>query len=196
MKNAILLTADLFCGIVNQINLSRKHVHSGKELVINGVLHLHGNGTLRIGSGVQINSSEISNPIGGMSHMIISVYGDACVQIGDHTGISNSAINCRSGIVIGDHTKIGGDTKIYDSDFHSLDPAQRMNGETDVPAAQPIFIGNHVFIGAHSIILKGVHIGDYSIVGAGSVVVHDIPSRQVWAGNPARFIRELDSVKI
>ena len=53
------------------------------------------------------------------------------------------------------------------------------------------WIGEDVFIGAHSIILKGVTIGARSIVGAGSVVTKDIPADEVWAGNPAKCIRKL-----
>ena len=54
-----------------------------------------------------------------------------------------------------------------------------------------VHIGNHVFIGTRCIITKGVTIGDKSIVAAGSVVVSDIPSGEVWGGNPAQFIRNI-----
>jgi acetyltransferase-like isoleucine patch superfamily enzyme len=52
-----------------------------------------------------------------------------------------------------------------------------------------IKIGNNVFIGAHSTILKGVTIGENAIVGACSVVTKSIPANQIWGGNPARFIK-------
>ncbi len=52
-------------------------------------------------------------------------------------------------------------------------------------------IEDNVFIGANCIILKGVKIGDRSIIGAGSVVTKNVPSDQIWAGNPAKFIREI-----
>ena len=55
----------------------------------------------------------------------------------------------------------------------------------------PITIGDNVFIGMNSIILKGVTIGDNVIIGAGSVVTKSIPSNEVWAGNPARKITTL-----
>lgn len=51
-----------------------------------------------------------------------------------------------------------------------------------------ITIGNNCFVGARSIILPGVHVGDNSIIAAGAVVTKDIPEGQVWGGNPARFI--------
>ena len=53
-------------------------------------------------------------------------------------------------------------------------------------------IGNNVFIGAHSIIAKSVNIGDNVIIGAGSVVTKDIPSNEIWAGVPARFIKKFE----
>lgn len=53
-----------------------------------------------------------------------------------------------------------------------------------------IKIGNNVFIGAHTIIAKSVTIGDNVIIGAGSVVTKDIPSNEIWAGVPARFIKK------
>ena len=56
-------------------------------------------------------------------------------------------------------------------------------------AEKPVVIGNDVFIGAKSIILKGVTIGENSVIGAGSVVTKSVPANQIWAGNPAKFIR-------
>ena len=53
-------------------------------------------------------------------------------------------------------------------------------------------VGNNVFIGTNCIVLKGVSIGNNSIVGAGSVVTKNIPANELWAGNPAKFIRKLN----
>ena len=60
-----------------------------------------------------------------------------------------------------------------------------------VPYISTVKIKNNVFIGAKYIILKGVTIGENSVVGAGSVVTKSIPANQIWAGNPAKFIRNL-----
>lgn len=81
---------------------------------------------------------------------------------------------------------------IFDTDFHSLDWRDRKDG-TDIQKRKksPVVIKSLAFIGANSIILKGVTIGERSIVGAGSVVTKDIPDGEIWAGNPAQFIREI-----
>ena len=55
----------------------------------------------------------------------------------------------------------------------------------------PVVIEDNVFIGARCIILKGVTIGENSVVGAGSVVTKSIPANEIWAGNPAKFIRKI-----
>lgn len=58
-------------------------------------------------------------------------------------------------------------------------------------ASAPVIIEDNAFIGARSIILKGVTIGANSIIGAGSVVTKSIPANEIWAGNPAKFIRKI-----
>ena len=55
-----------------------------------------------------------------------------------------------------------------------------------------VIIEDDVFIGAHTIILKGSKIGKGSVIGAGSVVSKDIPEGQIWAGNPIRYIKDID----
>lgn len=71
---------------------------------------------------------------------------------------------------------------------HPLDVKQRNEG---LEYAYPITVGNNVWIGAQCIILPGVTIGDNSVIGAGSVVTHDIPSGVLAVGNPCRVLREL-----
>jgi acetyltransferase-like isoleucine patch superfamily enzyme len=94
-------------------------------------------------------------------------------------------------ISIGANAFVGGDCRIYDTDFHPVAYRDRvLNDQASVRHA-PVVIEEGVFVGASCIILKGVRIGRRSIVGAGSVVARDIPAFQVWAGNPARLIRSL-----
>ena len=100
-----------------------------------------------------------------------------------------------AGFVIGSALSaavLGGGTSVYTTDFHSLDPTIRASNE-DMKHRKfaPVVIGDNVFVGAKCIILKGVTIGENSIIGAGSVVTKSIPANEIWAGNPAKFIRKI-----
>lgn len=83
---------------------------------------------------------------------------------------------------IGDDTRIGPAVQIYTAE-HPLDPAARRAG---LESGRPVTIGSNVWIGGGAIILPGVRIGDDAVVGAGSVVTHDVPAGGRVAGNPAR----------
>ncbi len=177
--------------IYNWLLLKYRKVQYETYPRISGKLFVAGGGTLKLGKKVRLNSCLAANPIGGDSRIILSVSENALMQIGDHTGISNSALVCKENIYIGKNVYIGGGVKIYDSDFHSLNVDTRVSREHDVPKTAPVYISDGAFIGAHSIILKGVHIGLNAIVGAGSVVSKSIPENEIWAGNPAKFIKKM-----
>ncbi len=107
--------------------------------------------------------------------------------IGDNVGMSGVVISCFNEICIGNNVKIGGNSAIFDGNFHLDDP------RSGKPL--PIIIGDNVWIGYNSIILKGVTIGENSVIGAGSIVTKDIPANCVAAGNPCRIIRTLNIEK-
>jgi acetyltransferase-like isoleucine patch superfamily enzyme len=148
-------------------------------------------GKCSIGKNFSMNNGIKGNPIGCYDRCTFFVNKGAILEIGDNVGISQTALICHKHIKICNNVKIGGGVKIYDTDFHSLDPSIRANKTKDLQnkIAKEIIIGDNVFIGAYSIILKGVVIGNNSIVGAGSVVTKSIPANQIWAGNPAKFIK-------
>lgn len=162
------------------------------NIKIDGFLLVYNKGKVKIGEGSKINSHSFKNLIGGDTRTTIIVKKDAELIIGKNFGISNSAIYCAKKIYIGNNVMIGGSCKIWDTDFHSLDSNVRKNTPNDYYNTKPIIIEDDVFIGGSSIILKGVKIGKGSIVGAGSVVTKSIPSMEVWAGNPAKFIKKLN----
>lgn len=163
----------------------------GKKICINGRLRLYGKGCLVLGDNVRINSDYRMNPIGGNTFTSFYIKDKAVLSIGDNTGMSNAAVYASQKIEIGKNVKIGGSVKIYDTDFHSINYQERAMKKDPGIKSLPVCIGNDVFIGAHSIILKGVSIGDRSVVGAGSVVTKNIPPDELWAGVPARFIKKL-----
>lgn len=151
-------------------------------------------GRVSIEDGFRMNNKTSGNPLGGNNKCIFFVDKHAELVIGNNVGISQTTIIVHSNIVIGDEVKIGACSKIIDSDFHSIDPEIRSSEQdTKQKLNSPVVIEKNVFIGAFSIILKGVTIGENSVVGAGSVVTKSIPANQIWAGNPARFIKNVES---
>lgn len=139
-----------------------------------------------------MNNGVKGNPIGCYERCTFFVDRGATLYIGDNVGISQAALVAIADITIGDNVKIGGGVQVFSSDFHSLDSRVRASDEDmQNRKSAPVRIGNGVFIGARSIILKGVVIGDNSIIGAGSVVTKSVPENEIWAGNPARFIRKI-----
>jgi maltose O-acetyltransferase len=90
-------------------------------------------------------------------------------------------------ICIGKNCLIGPDVGIYTAG-HQL----RSEDRTLTCTANPISIGDDVWIGGHSTILPGVSIGDGAVVAAGSVVTKDVKSRTMVAGNPAKFKQEIE----
>lgn len=150
-------------------------------------------GKCYIGKNFIMNNGIKGNPIGCYQKCTIFVDREGELVIGDNVGISQTALICIKKITIENCVKIGGGVCIYDTDFHSLDPILRNSAE-DIKfrKTKAILIKENAFIGAHSIILKGVTIGKNSIVGAGSVVTKSIPDNQIWAGNPARFIKNIN----
>lgn len=149
-------------------------------------------GKCKIGKNFAMNNGIKGNPIGCYQKCTIFVDREAVLTIGDNVGISQTALICTKKITIGDYVKIGGGACIYDTDFHSLNPIIRKSTEDlKYRKQKEVVIKENAFIGAHSIILKGVTIGKNSIVGAGSVVTKSIPDNEIWAGNPAKFIKKI-----
>ncbi len=170
--------------------LRYRHVQYAPDLKIYGRLHLYGRGPVTIGEKTVINSSAGSNPIGGPEKTIFSLAHEGSLTIGKNVGLSNVAIVSHCGVTIEDDVRIGGGTKIYDTDFHSLKVEERVGTGEETVKKAPVHIKKGAFVGAHCLILKGVTIGENSIVGAGSVVTKDIPDHEIWGGNPARLLRK------
>lgn len=123
----------------------------------------------------------------------IVVCPNAILSIGNNSGITSTTIYCAEKIEIGNYVNIGAGCLVMDTNFHSTNWEIRMDRKKDIINAKtaPVKIDDFVFIGARSIICKGVHIGEKSLVAAGSVVVKDIPAGELWGGNPAKFIKKI-----
>lgn len=185
---------------VNCIKLTLFGVTYGNHCVIHGNFSLRVNrgATVSIGNNFCFICGRALNPLSRNSGGVIKLNAGAFLSIGEHVGISSSVIWVHHSIHIGDYVKIGANTILMDSDCHSLNYLERRNHEADMKGKKNsgIVIGNDVLIGANCIILKGVSIGERSIIGAGSVVTKDIPADCIAAGNPCRVIRKLLREKI
>lgn len=121
--------------------------------------------------------------------------------IGDFTLLNGALIMAEDRIKIGSHCLVSWNVGIADSDFHPLEPAQRL---IDAQALAPFFkdrpprpklrtgpviISDNVWIGMNATILKGVTIGENSVVAAGSVVTKSVAPNSVVAGNPAVVVK-------
>lgn len=151
-------------------------------------------GIIRIGKNFSCNNKLSSNSIGIFQPCFfnISTPGSKLI-IGNHVGISGTTINATTTITIGDNTLIGSGCLITDTDSHPIYASERLLPDSyKFTKSKPISIGRNVFIGARSIVMKGITIGDGAVVGAGSVVTKDVPKNAIVAGNPAKLIKIIE----
>lgn len=115
-----------------------------------------------------------------------ATFGDK-IKLGNGTGIG---ANCciPNGVTIGENGMMGIDVLMFTNEhrYDDLTIPMGRQGRTEI---EPIVIGNDVWIGSRSLIMKGVHIGDGAIIAAGSVVTKDVPAYEIWGGNPAHFLK-------
>ena len=190
MIRELNILAKLYDRIYNRVTLKYRHAVIGKKLKIEGRLLIQGHGRIEIGDDVTIYSHYAVNPIGG-NKTVFQVMDGASLKIGNHVGMSHVVIAVQNSVIIQDDVLLGAGCKIFDTDFHSLDYEERIHGGDRTVKTAPVKIKRGAFIGMGSIILKGVTIGEKSVIGAGAVAAKDVPDGEVWVGNPARFIKRL-----
>lgn len=154
-----------------------------------GVPRLRNLGTIIIGQGTRI-ISDSRNFVGSELRTSLETGVSGSIEIGSNVGMSNCAIIAQNRIIIGDQVYLGGGVRIYDNDFHSTNPEIRLLNPEVIPSA-PVEIKTRAFIGGHSLILKGLVIGENAVVGAGSVVTKSVGDNEIWAGVPAKKIGDI-----
>jgi galactoside O-acetyltransferase len=186
---------------VQNLKKARKYIVMGNSVLLNG-----------FSLDVKFGSAHERVLIGDDSMLgckIIFESSEGIVTIGDRVYIGGSTIICRNNIDFGSDIFVAWGTYFYDHDSHSLDYRERqkdlirqledyranrdliMSKDWNVVNTKPIKICSNVWIGMNCIILKGVTIGEGAVVGAGSVVTHDVPAWSVVAGNPAKTVKEI-----
>ncbi len=179
-----------------------KKVFIEKELIILGKFphfKLPKNGKVKFGNKVVINS-DFKNSNTALTYKCKFVTGyDGFIEIGDNTMMNGTCIVSYKNVKIGKNCQIASSTLISDTDFHPIDSKTRkaqVEGRPfsfDMVKKEEIKIGDNVWIGWNSTILKGVQIGENSVVAAGSVVLRGkYPNNSLIAGNPAKVVKVLD----
>lgn len=177
---------------INRMTLKAHGVVFGKNLCVPGkVLWSICGGKIKIGDNFYFSSGYGVNPISSNLQGAIYLENGASLKIGNNVGMSSTRMWVHDSVTIGNNVKIGACVLITDTDAHPLDYLARRSSNEGTKSA-PIVIEDDVWVGAHSIILKGVTIGARSIIGAGSVVTKSIPADCVAAGNPCKVIKSIN----
>lgn len=151
-------------------------------------LLLKGKGKISFGENVQIGVTSAHFTYSTYNYILANEV-DTEVSIGNNVVLANGAsIQAVSKVTIEDNVMIGINCFLVDTDGHDLDPEKRMDGDVKTGA---ITIKKNVVVFYNSVVLKGVTIGENSVIGSCSVVTKDIPPNVFAAGNPAKVIRNL-----
>ena len=148
-----------------------------------------GKGRVEVGNRVEVGIYNSPNFYNTYAYLEART-DDSAIYFGNNIHINNnfSAIAFKANIEIQNNVVIGSNCRIITSDFHNLKPENRYS---EANFGEDVVIERNVFIGDNVTILKGVKIGENSVLGSGAVVTGNIPKNTVAAGNPARVIRNL-----
>ena len=181
-----LVKEKLYKLIFTKISWGFKTTFYGKPII-----SVHKNSDIKIGNRVVLCSTSKDTAL-GVNHPVIlrTLNEKASILIGDDTGISGATICSASKITIGKGCLLGANVSIIDTDFHPIRSLERRYDNKNIQSL-PIEIGDNVFLGYNTVVLKGVKIGKNSVIGANSVVVSNIPDNSIAVGNPAKVIKEI-----
>jgi acetyltransferase-like isoleucine patch superfamily enzyme len=179
--------------VQNALFRARYARHLGPSTRIFGwpIIDLYAGSTIQVGERLWLISKPRYNAV-GVAHPCIlrTLSPGARISIGDDVGLSGCTICAAERIELGDKVMLGANVTVIDSDLHPTGSGVRRHEE--ISATRPVSIGDNVLVGMNAVILKGVTIGANSVIGAGSVVTHDIPPDSVAAGVPATVVASVD----
>ena len=142
-----------------------------------------GRGTLRIGEHAVVGDPDAGRP--GAPVLLAPRHARASIGIGAGSRLANGVeLIATERIEIGERCLAGAGVRVLDSDFHGV--ARNERGREGRSAG--VRIGDDVWLGMSAMVLKGVSIGGGAVIGAGSVVVREVPAGAVVSGNPARLL--------
>jgi acetyltransferase-like isoleucine patch superfamily enzyme len=186
--------------LARQADARRRGVEISEPVIITGTVGwFRAPGSMiSLGRGVILNSRPSRNTLEARGATLIrTIVPGARISIGPDSGLTCPTISAAQEVTIGARVLMGSGVVVTDSDHHLVDIAPfESRRHAGVPKPSPsdaVTIEDDVFVGARSIILKGVTIGRGSVIGAGSVVARSVPPGVLAAGNPCRVVRELRS---
>jgi acetyltransferase-like isoleucine patch superfamily enzyme len=135
------------------------------------VFRVEGGGRMEIGDGTWLRTE--CEPI------YLSVFPGGRLRIGEGCWLSGCHLSAKESLTLGRGAWVGPGCRVFDADQHALDAEQPER-------RAPVHLGAHVWITTDVTVLRGVTVGDHSVVGARSVVVHDLPPHSLAFGAPAR----------
>jgi acetyltransferase-like isoleucine patch superfamily enzyme len=121
----------------------------------------------------------------------LTTMGCGRIAIGNDVHLNGTVITCKKRVEIGDGALVAPNCIIVDSDFHTAWPPENRHDSANEDLDASVLIGKNTWLGMNVVVLKGVQIGDNSIIAAGSVVVSDIPENSLAAGVPAKVVKKL-----
>lgn len=149
------------------------------------------NASIKIGNNVTLNSDNNYYHINMHSRVkLMADRSGAIIEIGDNSRIHGSCIHAYKKIIIGKNCLIAANCQIIDGNGHDISMENPKNRINTIGDAREVIIKDNVWVGANSIILPGVTIGQGSIVSASSVVIKDVPEKCIVGGNPALIIKK------
>lgn len=184
MKDLFLLRTmvlTILSTLIGYVKCKMWGVQIGNNITFLGriIIYREPGSKIRINSNCLFNSSSFYN-FRGMNHSCIIQTGtkNASIIIGDKCSFSGVSIVCDNHICLGNNVRVGANSSIADRDGHGA-------------GVSSVFIEDNVWLGMNVQVLKGVHIGKNSVIGAGSIVTKDIPANVIAAGNPCKVIKQI-----
>lgn len=160
------------------------NVEFGSGVRIRGRLSIKGKGKVKIGDYCRfVNYNNLEN-------QFVTLDSSASITIGDSCSFNGTTIFAMNSVDLKRQCMVS-DAKIMDTDFHSVE-INRLNPNVK-SKTKPILIGSNVWVGSQSVILKGVCIGNNSVIGLGTIVRQSVPANVVVIGNPQKIIKQLDT---
>lgn len=169
--------------VLNRAKMSLTGIQYGRNVRFGGnaMFHRSPGTVIKIGDNVTFNSSSRFNHRGLNHKCILQTSQNGCINIGNNCGFSAVSIVSSIKVDIGNNVMCGANVIIGDRNDHE-------DRYPEFPPA-PVVIKDNVWVGMNCVIMKGVTIGENSIIGANSVVTKDIPANCIAAGSPCRVIK-------